>query len=82
MIPFSVTPDSCAYIAISITAADSDLTSPVRALYVGTPGDVRITTPGGGAVTFKNVQMGTVLPIMVQRVWSTGTTAGDIVGLI
>lgn len=82
MIPFSTTPDSCASIAISITKADADLATPIRALYVGTTGDVKVTAAGGGAVTFVGVPAGVILPVMISRVWSTGTTAGSFVGLI
>jgi hypothetical protein len=33
-------------------------------------------------VTFVAVQAGTILPVMARRVWSTGTTATNIVGMI
>jgi hypothetical protein len=80
--PFSTTPDSCAVNCIAITPADSDLVQPVRALYIGGSGNLRISDTGGGAVTFSNVPAGVILPVMAKRVWSTGTTASNIVGLI
>ena len=80
--PFSTTPDSCAVNCIAITPADSDLVQPVRAIYVGGSGNLKISDTGGGAVTFSNVPAGVILPVMARRIWSTGTTASNIVGLI
>jgi hypothetical protein len=80
--PFSTTPDSCAVNCIAITPADSDLVAPVRALYVGGAGNLRINDTGGGSVTFFNVPAGTILPVMARRVWLTSTTASNIVGLL
>lgn len=80
--PFSTTPDSCAVNCIAITPADADLVAPVRAIYVGGSGNLRISDTGGGAVTFSNVPAGVILPVMARRVWLTGTTASNIVGLI
>lgn len=78
---FSTTPDSCAKTATAITAADSDLAVPVRALYIGTGGNLRVTTLNNNDVTFSNVASGTVLPVSVKRVWTTSTTASNILGL-
>ncbi len=80
--PFSTTPDSCAVNCIAITPADTDLVQPVRAIYVGGSGNLKISDTGGGAVTFSNVPAGVILPVMARRIWSTGTTASNIVGLI
>ena len=80
--PFSTTPDSCAVNCIAITPADSDLVAPVRALYIGGSGNVKINDTGNGAVTFVAVQAGTILPVMARRVYATGTTATNIVGLL
>lgn len=79
---FSKSQDSCASYAKEITAADADLAQEVRALFVGTGGDVKVTTSQGNAVTFKNVASGTILPVSVKKVWATGTTASNFVGLI
>lgn len=51
------------------------------ALYVGTGGDVRVLMEDQSDVTFKNVANGSVLPIRVAKVFATGTTASDILGL-
>ena len=50
-------------------------------LYVGGTGTLKVTTIGGDDVTFVGVLAGTFLPVHVLRVWSTGTTATNIVAL-
>jgi len=79
---FSKTADSCASMAFSVTPADSDMGTPARALYVGVGGDVRVTTTGGNDVTFTAVPGGSLLPVSVKRVWATGTTATNVIGVI
>lgn len=67
--------------AANVTPSDTvDLTAPARGLYIGTPGDVKIITIHGEAVTFSNVPVG-ILPVRAKRVYSTGTTATNIVAL-
>lgn len=61
---------------------DNDITYPIRALYVGTGGDlVVILQDDTTEVTFANVLGGSCLPIQVKRVMATGTAASDLVGL-
>lgn len=58
------------------------LAETTRALYVGIAGDVRVGFASGGEVTLRAVPAGTMLPLRAVRVAATGTTAGDIVGLV
>ena len=59
----------------------ADLTNGIcRALYIGVTGNVKVTMPDGTAVTFTGAPVG-VLPVKARRVWSTGTTATNIVAL-
>ena len=68
--------------AVAITPDDdTPLTHVTRALFVGTGGDVAVVMTGSGSVKLANVPSGTLLPIRVERVLATGTTAGNIVGL-
>jgi hypothetical protein len=68
--------------AFDITPSDvANLSRATRSLYVGTGGDLRVTTVYGDDVTFSNVNSGQVLPVRAIRVWSTSTTATDILGL-
>lgn len=68
--------------AVAILPDDTgDLAITTRALFVGLAGDVTVRMAGGGVVTLANVPAGTLLPIRVDRVLATGTTAGAILGL-
>ncbi len=62
-------------------ADDADLAVATRALYVGVGGDLAVRMLDGGTVTLVGVQGGTMLPLRVDRVLATGTTAGAILGL-
>lgn len=44
-------------------------------LFIGGAGNVAVTTIGGDDVTFNATPIGTVLPVQVLKVKSTGTTA-------
>lgn len=74
-------PATRAFDAYAAKSDAADLTNAARALYVGSTGDVKVTTTGGDTVTFTNVQAGTFLPVRVARLWSTGTTVTDCLGL-
>ncbi len=50
-------------------------------LYVGTGGILRVLTAGGNDITLQNVPNGTFVPIQVVRVFSSTTTASNIVAL-
>lgn len=50
-------------------------------LYVGTGGILRVLTAGGSDITLLNVPNGTFIPIQVLKVFSSTTTANDIVAL-
>ncbi len=67
--------------AVAVTPSDSVLISPPpRALYIGTTGNLKVTMLDGTVVTFNTVPVG-IFPISVTLVWSTGTTASNIVAL-
>lgn len=50
-------------------------------LYVGTGGDLRVLTAGGDDVIFTGFPDGGFLPVNVVRVFSTNTTAANILAL-
>lgn len=73
--------ESPGHTAAEITPNDAvDLAITSRALYIGQPGDLRVTTAGDDTVTFAGVPAG-ILPMRVRRVHATGTTAGAIVAI-
>ena len=49
-------------------------------LYVGSTGDLKVVTIAGQTVTFKSVPVG-FFPVQVKKVFSTGSSAGDIIAL-
>lgn len=56
--------------------------SATRAVYVGNGGDLRCRFEGQeNPFTFQNVPSGTVLPVRIIQVYSTGTTASNVIGL-
>jgi hypothetical protein len=66
--------------AVAITPNDTTVIPVTRAIYVGVAGDIKVTMADGQAVTFSNVPVG-VLPIQVQVVWTTGTSATTMLAL-
>lgn len=74
--------DAPASNAFVVTPADgSNLTHAARALFVGGAGDIRVDTLGGDTVTFASVLAGSILPVRVLKVYSTGTTATNLVAV-
>ena len=65
---------------VDVSAADYDADQNV-ALFVGTGGDIKVDLVDGGTVTLKNIFDGTFLPIVVDKVYNTGTTASDIIAM-
>lgn len=68
--------------AAAVTPSDTvNLTNLSRGLYVGSAGNVSCLTAGGDTVTLANVPAGSLLPVRLKRVNSTGTTASNMVVL-
>lgn len=69
----------------AITPADgSDLTRPVRGIYVGTSGTLKVDTVDGDTLEFQNLAAGIIHPIKAKRVYATvsaGTVVADVVGV-
>ena len=66
----------------NVTPSDTVALAPdCRALYVGGAGNVVISCEAGDQCTFVGVQAGTVLPIRARLVYSTDTTATNIIAL-
>jgi len=67
--------------AFAITTSDTANLQNVAIVFVGVGGTIKVTTANGDVVTFTGVAAGTVLPVQVLRVWSTGTTATTMIGI-
>ncbi len=68
--------------AMSVTPNDAvDITHTSRAIYVGVSGDITVhMADETTAVVFKSVPAG-ILPVRVDRILATGTSASDLVAL-
>ncbi|AVF05061.1 MULTISPECIES: spike base protein, RCAP_Rcc01079 family [Devosia] len=74
--------DAPATHGFAITPNDAtDLSEITRAIYVGSSGALAVTFVSGAELVLPNVPAGSLLPLRLQRVRATGTTATDIVGL-
>lgn len=71
--------------AADVTPSDVGGMNPgftVKALYVGTTGDVAVKMSAAGvSIVFDAVPAGAILPIAPFQVLATGTAASDIVAL-
>jgi hypothetical protein len=75
-------PDAPYYRAAAIIPTDTTtLFSPTRGVYVGGAGALKVVMEDETEVTFAAVPVGTVLRIRCVRVFSTGTTATNLVAL-
>lgn len=67
--------------AVAVVPSDvNNLTYP-SVIYVGATGNVKIRTAQGDDVTFNGLPAGFVIPVQAIRVWSTGTTASNLVAI-
>ena len=74
--------DSPAMNAAAITLSDSvNLAFASRGVYVGVGGNISVLMAGGSTVTFLGVFGGTILPIRINRVNLTNTTASNLIAL-
>lgn len=65
----------------AVTAVQSDTVNLVTTVvvYIGGDGNLKVTTEGGEATTFVGLSAGDILPVSALRIWSTGTTATNLV---
>ena len=67
---------------IAITPNDTTQLDKVYGLYIGTAGTLTVITAGGTTLAFGAVTAGSIIPLRVSVVKTTGTTATNIVGLL
>ncbi len=81
--------------AVDVQTSDtlrSDFSFNGSVLYVGTGGDIRVVLTGkvgpqgapptiSQSIIFRNVQSGSFLPVVVDYVMTTSTTASDIIAI-
>lgn len=65
----------------AVTPHDTnELTYVSRALWIGSTGNLKVTMADGQELTFNSVPVGW-MPLRVKKVFSTGTTAANIVAV-
>ncbi|HET6446167.1 MAG TPA: hypothetical protein VFI27_16490 [candidate division Zixibacteria bacterium] len=64
-----------------VTPHDTNDLTPTRGIYVGVSGDLKVDSLDGNAITFVGISAGIIHPISCTRVYSTGTTATNIVAI-
>ena len=78
----AVVHDAAASDGGSVTPSDSTVMfRHTRGLYVGSTGDLVVRMVAGTTLAFVSVPAGALLPLRVDMVKATGTTAGNIVAL-
>lgn len=63
-----------------ITPSDSAPLATEMIIYCGTSGTIKVADAFGAEITY-TVSAGEVLPVLVNKVFATGTTVTQIVGL-
>ena len=67
--------------AVAVTPSDSTIIPVTRSLYLGTGGNLQVRmAENQSLITFTNVAAG-IFPVQVDQVYSTSTTAANIVAL-
>ena len=59
--------------AVAVTLSDTTVINNTRALYIGVGGTLKVSMVDGQDAVFVGVQAGTILPIQVTKVWTTGS---------
>lgn len=67
--------------AQAVTLSDTATIAVTRSVWVGSTGNLKVTMVSGNTATFDAVPNGTWLPIQIKQVWSTGTSASNVVAL-
>jgi hypothetical protein len=74
--------DSPAVGGFAVTPSDITVfTRATRAIYIGGTGNLAVVTLDGSTLTFIGMVQGSILPMRVKQVLSTGTTSINIVGI-
>jgi hypothetical protein len=66
---------------VDISSTDHTFTATARGIYAGVAGDVKVDLPGATGITFTGLAAGIIHPIRAIKVYKTGTTATNMVGV-
>lgn len=74
--------ETIGWYAVAVTPADgADLPKLAAKITAAVAGNIAVVPSGGGASVVLGIQAGGLLPVFVDRVLSTGTTATGIVAI-
>lgn len=62
-------------VVINYGSGDQDITVPVRGIYIGTAGNLKVDMSDGTTVTFASLAAGQVYPFSITKIYQTGSTA-------
>jgi len=67
----------------TVTQSDTvaDPAGPFAGIFTGAGGTIKLTTTRNQTLTFTNLPAGVILPVATQRVWTSVTTATNMLGL-
>lgn len=75
---------ACAYGGAAVTTSDSTIIPTTRALWIGSNASgsgLAVRMANGDLVTLASAFAGQIMPLQVDKVLSTGTTASSIIAL-
>lgn len=67
--------------AVAVSTASDNTLAKISVIYVGGAGNVNVLTAQNDTVTFYGLNAGTVIPVQVVKVFSSGTTATNLVAI-
>lgn len=67
--------------AVAVSTASDNILAKISVIYVGGAGNVNVLTAQNDTVTFYGLNAGTVIPVQVVKVFSSGTTATNLVAI-
>lgn len=70
-------------VAFTGATADQTISPPSRGVYIASDGDLKVDMLGydgatGATLTFVGVKGGTILPIVIIKIYDTGTTVSGV----
>lgn len=68
--------------AFNITPSNDDFITKTRGIYISASANLHVIMAGGEEVTFIGLAGGVVHPLQIIKVFSTGTNAGGIIGIV
>jgi len=67
--------------AVAVSTVSDNTLAKTSVIYVGGAGNVNVLTAQNDTVTFYGLNAGTIIPVQVVKVFSSGTTATNLVAI-